>query len=99
MSHHVKLSVRLRRVAANTDDRLVRRAIVYRLHPAGRHLLEVGHDQDPQAAHERDVWATQLAERAGLWTETGRAEWTTQGPTWIESFAEGERWTKIPRQP
>lgn len=99
MKPHVSLTVRLKRVASNTDDRLVRRAIVYRIHPAGRHLLEVGHNEDPQRSHEKDIHATQLAERAGLWTETGRAEWTTQGPTWIESFAEGERWTPIPREP
>ena len=98
MKPHVSLTVRLKRVASNTDDRLVRRAIVYRLHPASLHYLEVG-DEDPQAAHERDVQATQLAERAGLWTETGRAEWTREGPVWIESFAEGEKWTPIPRQP
>lgn len=99
MSAGVTLRVRLRRVASDTDDRKVRRAIVYRLHPDGRHELEVRPDQDPQAAHERDIYATLLAERAGLWTESGRAEWTTQGPMWIESFAEGERWTQIPREP
>jgi hypothetical protein len=99
MTLHVSLRVSLKRVASNTDDRLVRRAIVYRLHPAGLHYLEIGRDEDPQSAHERDVRATQLAERAGLWTETGRAEWTREGPVWIESFAEGEKWTPIPRQP
>lgn len=99
MSRHVSLRVRLRRVAADTGDRKVRRAVVYRLHPAGVHDVEVRPEQDPQAAHEQDIYAAQLAERAGLWTHTGRAEWTTQGPMWIESFAEGERWTPIPREP
>lgn len=99
MTPHMSLAVRLKRVASNTDDRLVRRAIVYRLHPAGRHYVEVRHDEDPQLAHEKDIYATQLAEKAGVWTETGRAEWTREGPVWIESFAEGEKWTPIPRQP
>ena len=99
MKPNVTLSVRLKRVASNTDDRLVRRAIVYRLHPAGRHLLEVRHNEDPQRVHEQDIYATQLAERAGLWTESGRAEWSPQGPVWIESFVEGERRTPIPREP
>jgi hypothetical protein len=98
MAPQVTLRVMLRRVASNTDDRLVRRAIVYRVHPASLHYLEVGRDEDPQAAHERDVQATKLAELAGLWTESGRAEWTAQGPMWIENFVEGEKWTPIPRQ-
>ena len=96
MSHHVTPRVVLKRVASDTDDCMVRRAVVYRLHPDGRHLVEVRHDQDPQGSHERDIYATQLAERAGLWTETGRAVWE-DGPFWVESFSEGERWTPIPR--
>ena len=93
---YVTLRVRMERVASNTDDCTVRRAVVYRLHPDGRHLVEVRSDEDPQAAHERDLWATQSAVRAGLWTETGRAVWDG-GPFWVESFCEGERWTPIPR--
>ena len=95
---YVVLRVKLERVVPDTGgDARVRRAIVYRLHPDGRHLVEVRPCDDPQADHERDIFATQLALRAGLWNQTGHAVWTEDGPTWIESFAEGERWTPIPR--
>ena len=93
---YVTLSVRMRRVASDTDDCTVRRAVVYRLHPDGRHLVEVRADEDPQAAHERDLWALQRAVSAGMWNEKGRAVWDG-GPFWVESFSEGERWTPIPR--
>ena len=96
MAAHVVLRVRLRRVAADAGDCMVRRAVVYRLHPDGRHWVEVRPCEDPQAEHEREVFATELAERAGVWTETGHAVWSN-GPTWVESYVEGDRWTPIPR--
>jgi len=96
---YVELTVELKRVPWGTrGDALVRRAVVYRSHPDGVHRFEVREHQDPQREYEREIEAMRLAEKAGIRTETGYAIWTTEdGPVWVESFAEGERWTKIPR--
>jgi hypothetical protein len=94
---YVELTVELKRVSGDRGDAMVRRAVVFRSRPDGRHRVEVRADEDPQAEYEKDAEAHRLAERAGMCAETGYAIWSSDGPVWVQSFAEGERWTPIPR--
>lgn len=96
---YVELTVQLKRVAWGTSgDALVRRAVVFRSRPDGRHRVEVRADQDPQAEYEKEIEAIRLAEKAGISDRPGYAIWSeTAGPVWVEPFAEGDRWTPIPR--
>jgi hypothetical protein len=50
------------------------------------------------ASDERDREAARLAASWSGRPELGYAAWTVDGPMWVETFVEGEKWTPIPRE-
>jgi hypothetical protein len=83
------------RIPHPTSDCMVWGVIVEYGHPMKPIWIRVENGQDAKASYDADVKAHQLAIEAGLVTDTGYARWTTDGPAWIESFVEGEKWTLI----
>lgn len=91
----VQLRVKVRRVASDTDDCRVRRAVVERLHPNGKRWISVGPDNDPVADHERDEVAHMRAMMLGLGEQSGYARNIDGRDVWISSYVEGETETPL----
>lgn len=92
---NVRLRVRVRRVASDTDDCKVRRATVERLHPNGKRWISVGPDDDPVYDDERDAFAHRRAMAIGLGEQSGFARHIDGRDVWIVPYLEGATETPL----